>query len=521
MPLTTPVSKLQRTVLGDGEMARLVRAFHWDRTSLGVIESWSKELLSLVNVSLASPMPMLLYWGPDLLLIYNDAARAILSGKHPNVLGSAAALAWKEAWHLVGEEFAAVLSSGQSVHHESVLVPVEQDGVLQQLFWDYSCSPAYEDGKIAGLLVVCTDVTEAINDRAALKSTADQLDRVLGTTSDAIFSLDRAFRFTFINPRAYQVMGHGPEILGSVLWETFPGTVYNGSPYVEHYSRAMHEQIPGSFEAYYPEPLNVWLYITAHPTEEGITVFFRDITDQKKREKVLIRTEKLAAVGRMAAAISHEINNPLEAITNLLYLARREQDSSKLHAYLDDADRELRRVGNIVNQSLRFHRQASNPTEVTCVDLFSTVLSMYESRLSNARIKVEKRKRAGRPVAVYEGDIRQVLNNLVANALDAMPGGGRLLVRSRDATDWPTGRRGLVLTVADTGSGIDPDNKEHLFEPFFTTKGIGGSGLGLWVSSEIVQRHGGRLQVRSKCGTTQHGTVFTIFLPFDSTPLPT
>ena len=185
-------------------------------------------------------------------------------------------------------------------------------------------------------------------------------------------------------------------MLGTTVWESFPATVYEGSPYLKHYYSAMFEGISGSFEAFYPEPLNIWLSISAQPTDEGITVFYRDITEDKQRERLLIRAEKLAAVGRMAASISHEINNPLEAVTNLLYIARTETDLGKVQSYLDDADRELRRVGNIVNQTLRFHRQPSNPTKVSCIDLISSVLSMYESRLRNAAIQVRKEE-AGLP----------------------------------------------------------------------------------------------------------------------------
>ena len=508
-------------ILGTGEMADLVRAFPWEKSAVGPINSWSKELLSLVHIVLASPLPMFIYWGTESLVIYNDAARPILSIKHPAALGAPANQVWREAWHIVGPEIQRVFATGESVSHESILVPLEKGGKLTDLYWNYSYSPAFEGTASAGVFVVCADVTKAVQDRMALKATAEKLDRVLSVTSDAIFSLDREWRFTFVNPRCYEVIKRGEDVLGTTVWESFPGILYQDSPYVKHYRRAMFEGIAGSFEAFYPEPLNIWVSISVQPTDEGITVFFRDVTEDKSRERLLIRTEKLAAVGRMAASISHEINNPLEAVTNLLYIARSEPDLGKVQALLDDADRELRRVGNIVNQTLRFHRQPSNPTKASSVELISAVLSMYESRLQNAAIQVEKRTRATRTVEVYEGDIRQVLNNLVGNALDAMPRGARLLVRSREATDWRTGTKGLVITVADTGAGIAETDQRHIFEPFFTTKGIGGSGLGLWVSSEIIERHHGRLLFRSRQRSEHHGTVFAVFLPFEGSPQPT
>ncbi len=253
----------------------------------------------------------------------------------------------------------------------------------------------------------------------------------------------------------------------------------------------------------------------------GITF---DITDRKLTEDALIRSEKLAAVGRMASSIAHEINNPLESVMNLLYLARQAAILPEVQGYLDLAELELRRVSSIANQTLRFHKQATRPMEITAADLYSTVLSLYEGRLKNSHIEVEKRLRAERPVACFEGDIRQVLNNLVGNAIDAMPTGGRLLIRSREGTDWRTEQRGLVLTVGDTGAGISRENQRHVFEAFFTTKGFAGTGLGLWVSQEIVERHGGRLRLRSRTDDsghgaehgTGHGTVATVFLPFEA-----
>jgi PAS domain S-box-containing protein len=239
-----------------------------------------------------------------------------------------------------------------------------------------------------------------------------------------------------------------------------------------------------------------------------------ETTLQKRAEAALIQSEKLAVVGRMASSIAHEINNPLESVTNLLYIARQYALVPEVQSFLDLADQELRRVSIIANQTLRFHKQASSPREISCTDLFATVLSLYEGRLRNSSIAVQKRKRASHKVACFEGDIRQVLNNLVSNAIDAMPIGGRLFLRSRDATDWRTGRRGLALTVADTGSGMSPETRTHVFEAFFTTKGINGTGLGLWIGSEIIDRHHGRLLLRTSQNPAHRGTVFSVFLPF-------
>jgi two-component system NtrC family sensor kinase len=240
-----------------------------------------------------------------------------------------------------------------------------------------------------------------------------------------------------------------------------------------------------------------------------------DAIENQKAAKALMQSEKLAAVGRIASSMAHEINNPLEAVTNLLYLSRQKAgDDAELESWLDQADQELRRISIIANQTLRFHRQASKPQAITCLSLFSETLNVYESRIRNAGIVVEKRKRANEPVECFEGDIRQVLSNVVSNAIDAMPMGGRLIVRSREGRDWQTGRRGLILTVADTGTGISDETQQRIFEAFFTTKGIGGSGLGLWISADIMRRHEGTITIRSSQRCGHKGTAVSLFIPF-------
>ncbi len=149
-------------------------------------------------------------------------------------------------------------------------------------------------------------------------------------------------------------------------------------------------------------------------------------------------------------------------------------------------------------------------------DLTDTVLSIYQGRISNAHVRIEHRSRARRKVHCFDGEIRQVISNLVGNALDVMPSGGRLLVREREATNWRTGEPGVSITIADDASGMSPEVQARIWNPFFTTKGVTGTGLGLWVSKEIVQRHRGELNVRSSQSPAHHGTVFTLFLPFDA-----
>ena len=242
------------------------------------------------------------------------------------------------------------------------------------------------------------------------------------------------------------------------------------------------------------------------------TGFIRDVSDRQRAQAALLESEKLAAVGRLASSIAHEINNPLESVTNLLYLSRGTSDIGEIESYLRTAERELRRVSVIANQTLQFHKH-SLPAPVNCNALVDECLALYRGRLVNANISVERRARAQRSAHCLEGEIRQVLNNLIGNAIDAMPPRGRLLARTRDAIDWKSGRTGVVLTLADTGAGIAPDVVKRMFEPFFSTKGNAGSGLGLWISRELIAKNRGNLRVRSGQRPSYYGTVFTLFLP--------
>ncbi len=239
-----------------------------------------------------------------------------------------------------------------------------------------------------------------------------------------------------------------------------------------------------------------------------------DVTQVRLQDEALRRSEKLAAVGQLASSIAHEINNPLESITNLLYLIRQSESIEDVRHYTTLAQGELTRVTEITLQTLRFNRQHSKPTEVDMAELLRTVVALYTGRLLVRHIDADMKLRASPRVLSLEGEIRQVVNNLVRNALDAMGSGGRLLVRLHPQRDWRTGARGVRLTVADTGEGISPEMKAHLFEPFQTTKEMTGTGLGLWVSKGIVDKHCGRIRTRTRRGLG-HGTVFAVWLPVD------
>jgi len=246
--------------------------------------------------------------------------------------------------------------------------------------------------------------------------------------------------------------------------------------------------------------------------------FTVDITEQKELEKSLILSEKLASVGRLAATIAHEINNPLEAITNLLFLAKRDiADRSKAERHLELARHELERVSHISRQTLGFCRDNSSPSEIEICKMLDELLFMYRRKLEVRKIRMEKRFEDGVKITGSESEIRQIFSNLIANAIDAMPSGGRLVVKAAASREWNNaGMPGVRVTIADTGAGIPSENRKNLFNAFYTTKKDVGTGLGLWLVNGMLSKNKGAIHVRSKVTAGASGTAFSVFLPYNT-----
>jgi PAS domain S-box-containing protein len=243
-----------------------------------------------------------------------------------------------------------------------------------------------------------------------------------------------------------------------------------------------------------------------------------DIHDQKLAEEALRRSEKLAATGRLAASIAHEINNPLEAVTNALYLALMDTSlTPETRTYLNMADQELARVAQVTTQTLRFHRQSAAAAQVDLAEVMDSAFSLFAPRFEASRIVVLREYSPGHLLYCRGGEIRQVFVNFISNALDATRAGGRVRIRIRSGTDCGAAAcPGIRVTIADTGHGIPAELRRSIFEPFVSTKEATGTGLGLWVTDGIVQKHGGRITLRSRTGEAPHGTVFTLFFPLEA-----
>lgn len=248
----------------------------------------------------------------------------------------------------------------------------------------------------------------------------------------------------------------------------------------------------------------------------GSVLLLTDITEYKKLQETLKMSERLAATGRLAHIIAHEINNPLEALSNLLYLMQEEDSLSKEgRTYLDHATEELERISQITKQILAYHRESRLPSPVSPQELLEGVLAMFRSRMIGSGVDLRTTFRCRSSVTIHPGEIRQAVGNLISNALDAVDAVDlRVLhvgcVRCKDIS---TGTQGVRLVISDTGRGIPDDLREQIFGAFFTTKDADGSGIGLWLTSEIVSKHNGSIRLRSRTEGPYRGTLFDIFLP--------
>jgi PAS domain S-box-containing protein len=240
----------------------------------------------------------------------------------------------------------------------------------------------------------------------------------------------------------------------------------------------------------------------------------RDITAQLQAEEALREAEKLAAMGRVAGIIAHEINNPLEAITNAFYLLRNHPSlDQEARYYASLAEQELQRVSHITRQTLSFYRESKQSIAISLPELLDNVVELQQRPIMLNGIALDKKYGSRALVRGFPGELRQIFLNLIGNAIQAMPSGGTLRLRVRDVTDGHTQRRGVAVSVIDTGGGIRPEDARRLFQPFFTTKAAKGTGLGLWISKGIVQKYEGRIDFRSLRSGSGACTCFRVFLP--------
>jgi len=378
------------------------------------------------------------------------------------------------------------------------------------------------------------DLVEAFNrmvaslaeQRSGLNDTLSLLDSMLANAPIGLAFFDRRCRFVRVNQAFADMTGvslsrHLGRTLPEVLAQPVAGELEDAVLRVYAAEEAVRNLELAGVSARTGRP---WTWLaSAYPVRttphqvRWVGVIVLDASDRKRSEEALRKTEKLAATGRLAASIAHEINNPLEAITNLLFLLHNFCDlQDPALNYVVLAEHESKRISEITQQTLRFYRQSTLPTRANMGELLGSVLTLYRGRLNTLNIRVERDFDEQMDLFCFSGELRQVFANLVGNAIDATAGGGRLLVRARRSRNWKQSEReGVRFVVADTGTGMEPMVRERIFEAFFTTKEVTGTGLGLWVSHEIILKHQGLVHVRSRTalGGRNSGTVFELFIP--------
>ncbi len=348
-----------------------------------------------------------------------------------------------------------------------------------------------------------------------------ELAAIVESSDDAIISKDLNGIINSWNAAATRILGYtSEEIIGKSILTLIPEHLHSDEPIIIGRIRAGQriEHFETVRRTKSGELLDVSLTISPIKDERGNIIgaskILRDISTRKRLETSLLQAEKIAATGRMAATIAHEINNPLEAVLNLLYLLRPVVTSDEGRAYLNTAEVELNRVAHIAKQTLGYYREHSSAVSISVSDLVEHALTVYGPRCSASNIEVARCLDSKTKLIVRRGEMMQVISNLLANSIYAMPQGGRLSVC---VSEIQTPDPGVVLTIEDNGVGIPPQNLDRVFEAFFTTRQTIGTGIGLFVAKQFVEGHGGSIAIESSTDPKSHGTKLSVFLPMHTT----
>jgi PAS domain S-box-containing protein len=532
MPIETSVrhktnSNPEGPIRGENQMAEFIRLHDWSATPLGSIKGWSEALLLSVNLMLSCAFPSIVFWGEELVQLYNDRIIPLLAERHPSSLGQTAKECWWDAWQIVGPNLQRVME-GETVFYENVIVPIIRDGRLQDIRWTYSYSPIFGvGGEILGVLVVCQDVTREVAAAQKLQEAGErarenatrlgELAAIVAYSDDVIVSEDLNGMITSWNGTATRIFGYSQEeMIGTSILKLIPEHLHFDETTIIESIRAGRriETFETGRLAKDGSLIEVSLTISPIKDEEGRVIgaskILRDVSIRKLMEKSLLQAEKIAATGRMAATIAHEVNNPLEAVMNLLYLLRAKMTDDESRGYLATAEDEIRRVAHIAKQTLGYYREHTAASLASVGEIAEHALTVYQPRCTASGITIRRSIVPSTKIVLRRGEITQVISNMIANSIHAMSDGGTLFVSVSDAL---SAEDGVVLTIEDDGVGIEPKDLPKVFDAFFTTRATVGTGIGLFVAKEFVEGHRGRINIESNREAERHGTTIRVFLP--------
>jgi PAS domain S-box-containing protein len=432
---------------------------------------------------------------------------------------------------LVGQPFFGILdevyrSSQPFVGSEmKVALDRTESGLPEEAYFDFVYQPMFSaGGQVEGILIHAVEVTEKVLARRKLETAlvaSQRLAAIVESSDDAIVSKDLNSIVTSWNPAAERMFGYtAEEMIGRSIRTIIPSeletdedrilaTIARGDR-IEHFETVRLKK-DGQL-------IDVSLTVSPVKNEAGQIIgaakIARDITERKKAESALRTTERLAAVGRLAATVAHEINNPLEAVINIVYLAKSRAVRDDIRDLLAQAEEEVGRISNLTKQTLGFYRDTNTVTAVRVSSLVNPLITAFAPRMRNKQVETRLEVRDDPEIGAIPGEMRQIFANLLSNSIDAVKDGGRIRIRiskshggNRHQTD------GVRISIADSGSGIPSEVRKHVFEPFFTTKKAVGTGLGLWVCKNIVDKHCGSIRLKSSTAPGRSWTVISVFLP--------
>jgi PAS domain S-box-containing protein len=390
--------------------------------------------------------------------------------------------------------------------------------------------PRYSDtGVFLGFIGSCVDITDVAEIKQAwdvqqnITKRLGELAAIVESSDEVIVGKNLDGIVTSWNAAASRVFEYtAEEMIGQSILKIIPEELhFEEKMFIEKLKFGQRiEQFETRRRTKLGQTLQVSLTLSPIRDAQGRIVgaskILRDISKAKSVEQALLQAEKLAATGRMAATIAHEINNPLEAVTNLLYLIRPTISGDEGRAYLEAAENELQRVSHIAKQTLGYYREDAAATPVSLNDVMQHAVTIYKPRCQALGINILESLTSGQKILVRRGEILQVISNLLANSIYALSAGGTITVDVRDSETEP---EGVICSVSDNGIGICPKALPRVFDAFFTTRATIGTGIGLFVAKQLIEAHGGRMTIESSQDVRDHGTKVEIFLP-GVTPQP-
>ena len=451
---------------------------------------------------------------------WNKAAERIFGYTAEEMVGQPITLVIPPDLHKDEPMILSNIRAGKRIEHFET-VRLHKDG--RRIDVSLTVSPLKDaSGTIFGAAKIARDVTQQkLAEQAGLRLAA-----IVESSDDAIVSKDLNGIVTSWNKAAERIFGYtAEEMVGQPILLIIPKELHKDELMILAKVRAGERIEHFETVRLRKDGRRIDVSLTVSPMKDasgkivGAAKIARDITEHNRMEAALHTSERLASVGRLAATVAHEINNPLEAITNFIYLAKLQKDlPAKAKRYLESADYELRRVAHIAQQTLGFYRDSNQSVKVVVADIVKDVLTIYERKSQYKDVAIERRIEPGLIAHGSPGEFKQILSNLISNSIDASSEGGKIVICARLWRHPRTRRRGVRFTIADNGVGIAPDDKRRVFTPFFTTKKDVGTGLGLWITRDLLAKKSGYVRLRSR-RSKPSGTVVSFFVPDDEVKL--